>query len=67
LTDDTEDIVDVDILEKYRPSLSQLGVPFVLESDAATDALLEEFSVTKKSAEEIRSLVESCDRTLVFS
>ena len=67
LADDTEDIVDVDILEKYRPSLSQLGVPFVLESDAATDALLEEFSVTTKSAEEIRSLVESCDRTLVFS
>ena len=67
LTDDTEDIVDVDILEKYRPSLSQLGVPFVLESDGATDGLLEEFSVTKKSAEEIRSLLESCDRTLVFS
>ena len=67
LADDTEDIVDVDILEKYRPSLSQLDVPFVLESDAATDALLEEFSVTKKSPEEIRSLIESCDRTLVFS
>ena len=34
---------------------------------APTDALLEEFSVTKKSADEIRSLLESCDRTLVFS
>ena len=67
LTDDTEDIVDVDILEKYRPSLAQLGVQFVLESGAATDALLEGFSVTKKSADEIRSLLESCDRTLVFS
>ena len=67
LTDDTEDVVDVDILEKYRPSLAQLGIPFVLESGAATSALLEEFSVTQKSAEEIRSLLESCDRTLVFS
>ena len=67
LTDDTEDVVDVDILEKYRPSLAQLGIPFVLESGASTSALLEEFSVTQKSAEEIRRLLESCDRTLVFS
>ncbi len=68
LTDDIEDVVDVDILEKYRPSLAQLGVPFVLESGGATtDALLEEFSATEKSTEEIRNLLQSCDRTLVFS
>jgi hypothetical protein len=67
LTDDTENVVDVDILEKYRPSLAQLGVPFVLEAGAAPAALLTEFSVTQKSPEEIRSLLESCDRTLVFS
>ena len=66
LTDDTDDVVDVDILEKYRPSLAQLGVPFVLESTAQTDALLEEFSVTLKTASEIRNLLESCDRTLAF-
>ena len=67
LTDETDDVIDVDILEKYRPSLAQLGVPFILESSAPTDALLQEFSVTKNSAEEIRSLLASCDRTLVFS
>jgi sulfur relay (sulfurtransferase) DsrF/TusC family protein len=67
LTDDTEDVVDVDILEKYRPSLAQLAVPFVIESGTATDALLEEFSVTQKSPEEIRSMLQSFDRTLVFS
>ena len=67
LTDDTEDIVDVDILEKYRPSLAQLGVPFVLESGAPTDALLKDFSVTQKSAADIRTLLQSSDRTLVFS
>ena len=66
LTDDTDDVIDVDILEKYRPSLAQLGVPFVLQSEASRDALLEEFSVTLKPASEIRSLLESCDRTLVF-
>jgi sulfur relay (sulfurtransferase) DsrF/TusC family protein len=67
LTDDTDDVIDVDILEKYRPSLSQLGVPFVLESSASTDALLDDFSVTQKSAAEIRNWLASCDRTLVFS
>ncbi len=67
LTDETDDVIDVDILEKYRPSLAQLGVPFILESGAVTNELLEEFSVTRKSAEEIRGLLASCDRTLVFS
>ena len=66
LTDDTDDVVDVDILEKYRPSLAQLGVPFILESGAETNVLLEEFSVTLKTASEIRDFLESCDRTLAF-
>ena len=67
LTDNTDDVVDADILEKYRPSLAQLAVPFVLESGADADALLEEFSVTQRPADEIRHLVAFCDRTLVFS
>ena len=67
LTDETDDVVDVDILEKYRPSLAQLGVPFIVETGTATDALLEDFSVTQKSSGEIRALLQSCDRTLVFS
>jgi hypothetical protein len=67
LTDDTDDVVDVDILEKYRPTLGQLGVPFILESGASTDGVLDGFSVTQKSPDQIRSLLESCDRTLVFS
>jgi sulfur relay (sulfurtransferase) DsrF/TusC family protein len=67
LTDETDDVVDVDILEKYRPSLAQLGLPFIVEAGTATDALLEEFSVTHKSPGEIRTFLQSCDRTLVFS
>jgi hypothetical protein len=67
LTDETDDVVDVDILEKYRPSLAQLNVPFIVESGTATDGLLEEFSVTQKSRGEIRTFLQSCDRTLVFS
>jgi sulfur relay (sulfurtransferase) DsrF/TusC family protein len=67
LTDETDDVIDVDILETYRPSLAQLDVPFIVESGTAVDALREEFSVTQKSAEEIRGRLASCDRTLVFS
>lgn len=67
LTDDTDNVVDVDILEKYRPSLAQLRVPFIVESGTATDVLREEFSVTQKLPGDIRSLLQSCDRALVFS
>ena len=67
LTDETDDVVDVDILEKYRPSLAQLEVPFIVESGTAHVGLLEDFSVTQKSPADIRHLVHTCDRTLVFS
>ena len=70
LTDDTDDIVDVDILEKYRPSFTQLGVPFVVENSPSSDDLddlMGGFSVTRKSPSEIRALLQSADRTLVFS
>ena len=67
LSDDIDDVVDVEILEKYRPSLAQVGVSFVVEAGTASQALLNEFSVTHKSAGEIRALLESYDRTLVFA
>jgi hypothetical protein len=67
LTDETDDIIDVDILEKYRPSFKQLDVPFVVESGSRTDVFLDGFSVTRKSPAEIRTLLHSSDRTLVFS
>ena len=67
LTDDTDDVVDVDILEKYRPSFKQLHVPFVVESGFGTDSFLDGFSVTSKPPDEIRTLVHSLDRALVFS
>ena len=67
LTEETDDVVDVDILEKYRPSFAQLAIPFVIESDSPITSLLEEFSVTHKTPSEIRSLLESAERTLVFA
>jgi hypothetical protein len=67
LTDETDDVIDVEILEKYRPSFTQLGVPFVVDSGSPSDTILAGFSVTSRPPAEIRSLLQSVDRTLVFA
>ena len=66
LTDDTDDIVDLDILEKYLSSFSQLRVPFLVESGSFTKPLRDEFSVSPASPEEIRGFLQTADRSLVF-
>ncbi|HET9575832.1 MAG TPA: DsrE family protein [Nitrospira sp.] len=66
LTDEIDDVVDVDILEKYRPSFAQLKVPFVVESDSQV-GVLGDFSLSRKLPSEIRDLLQSADRTLVFT
>jgi hypothetical protein len=66
LTEETDDIVDVDILEKYLPSLSQLQVPFMVEAGSFHKPLRAEFAVSPVSAEEIRGFLRTADRSLVF-
>ena len=66
LMEDTEEIVDVDILEKYLPSFKHLSVPFIVEPGTAIDAWSDDFSVTTQTTDEIRQLVRSVDRSLVF-
>ena len=66
LTDDTEEIIDVDILEKYLPSLRDLSVPFIVEAGTPMDAWSDDLSVTARTADEIRRLVQSADRSLIF-
>lgn len=66
LREDTEEIIDVDVLEKYLPSFKHLSVPFVVEAGTAMDALSDDFSVTARTADEIRRLVQSADRSLIF-
>lgn len=63
---DTEEIVDVDILEKYLPSFKQLSIPFIVEPGTAMDAWSDDFFVTTRSVDEIRQLVRTVDRSLVF-
>lgn len=66
ITEHIDDVMDVDILEKYRPSFAQLSVPFLLESHSTIQDILPEFSVARKTSLEIRSFLQSVDRTLVF-
>ncbi|MEP6890019.1 MAG: hypothetical protein ABI955_04910, partial [Nitrospirota bacterium] len=66
LMENTEEIIDIDILEKYLPSFKHLSVPFIVEPGTAMDALSDNFSVTILPVDEIRQLVRSVDRSLVF-
>ena len=66
LMEDTEEIVDVDILEKYLPSFKHLSVPFIVEPGTAMDAWSDNFSVTALPVDEIRQFVRSVDRSLIF-
>lgn len=66
LMEDTEEIVDAEILEKYLPSLKHLAVPFIVEPGTPMNSWSEDFSVTIRTTDEIRQLVRSADRSLIF-
>ena len=66
LMENTDEIVDVDILEKYLPSFKHLSIPFIVEPGTAMDAWSDDYSVTTRTADEIRQLVRSADRSLIF-
>lgn len=66
LTDDIDDVVDVDVLEKYRPSFAQLEVPFVIAESSPIRSIRNEFAVHHAGSQDIRSLLQTVDRTLVF-
>ena len=66
LSDDTDDIVDADILEKYLPSVEHLDIPFVLQSHADRSLIRQQFPVRYETDANIRALIQSMDRTLVF-
>jgi sulfur relay (sulfurtransferase) DsrF/TusC family protein len=67
LVEESSDIVDKDILDKYLPSLKQLQVPFVVRSGTQLQFELDpEFSAREATRQEIDSLVSHSDRVLVF-
>lgn len=66
LMENTEEIVDVDILEQYLPSFKHLSIPFIVEAGTVTDVWSDDFSVTTQTVDEIRQLIRTVDRSLVF-
>ena len=66
LMKDTEEIVDIDVLEKYLPSFKHLSVPFMVESGTAMHMWSDDFTVTTRSTDEIRQFIRSADRSLIF-
>jgi len=66
LMENTDEIVDADILEKYLPSFKHLSIPFIVEPGTAMDAWSDDFSVTTRTADEIRQFIQTVDRSLVF-
>lgn len=66
LLDDTDDIIDVDILEKYLPSIIQLQVPFILQSRQDCTHLRSEFQVQYDTDEHIADVIRSTDCALIF-
>ena len=66
LMKNTEEILDVDILEKYLPSFKHLSVPFIVEPGTAVDAWSDDFSVTTQTTDEIRQFIRTVDRSLIF-
>jgi len=66
LSDDTDDIVDVEILEKYLPSFKQLEIPFFVAANAAPVKFQPGFTIQSQRPEEIRRLLTAAEHTLVF-
>ena len=66
LAEEPEEIVDVEILEKYLPSFQQLAIPFmVIPGDSPPD-LQEGFAVTQGSTDSAQRVLAEADRILVF-
>ena len=66
LIEDSEEIIDVDVLEKYLPSFAHLAVPFIVEIGTTVGLLSDDFSVTTRTVDEIRQFIQSADRSLIF-
>ncbi len=66
LGDETDDILDLEILEKYLPSIEQLEIPFILQDIPEQRPVRDEFSIRRENDETISSFVRSMDCALVF-
>lgn len=66
LGDETDDIIDVEILEKYLPSIEQLEIPFILQDTSPQIPVRNTFSIKRENDLAISSIIQSMDCALVF-
>ena len=67
LAEDTSDVVDAEILEKYLPTLTEWQVPFAVASHSEMPPQFAPDVITKPITDsEIGIALESADRVLVF-
>ena len=64
---DTDDVVDVDILEKYLPSFKQLAIPFIVTTPRDQVVPLEDgFALHYENYSIVQQRVRTATHTLVF-
>jgi hypothetical protein len=67
LTEDLEDIVDAEILEKHLPALKELQIPFLVTEGASSRFEFDPgFRLQEVPSENVSSLIARADRVLVF-
>lgn len=66
-TDDLDDVIDLDILEKYLPSLVQLDIPFIVPLGSQRQYKpSHHLRVTERPLPDIQSLIMTSDRSIIF-
>ncbi|HYM36954.1 MAG TPA: hypothetical protein VES96_00975 [Nitrospiraceae bacterium] len=67
ISEEPEDIIDGEIMEKYLPSFKHLKIPFAVPLGTGAGINLDhEFEVKELSEEALRTVIANSDRILVF-
>ena len=67
LSTDTDDIIDVEILEKHLPVFKEFKVPFLLQQSSRSRFSLDtDFEIREAAEADIATTIAIADRTLVF-
>lgn len=67
LSEDCDEIIDAEILEKHRPVFKELAIPFLLEEGACERWACEPgFAIREVPFREIQAWISTADRVLVF-
>jgi hypothetical protein len=67
ISEDPEDIVDGEIMEKYLPSFKHLKIPFLVPIGTGSKFDLDPgFDTRELSVESLRAVIADSDRILVF-